>query len=231
MSLTVTSRLCGTVCILHCSGRIMAGQSALDLETALEQVGHASTCVILNLSQVTRMDSMGLGTLVRQTSRLNSCGGAVRLVAPQPFVAHVLVMTKLSDYFKTYPTEEEALEDFLRQHAPQSQEADSGHKVLVFDPSPDLGTFVRGVLAQHGFSVRTACSLRDAKVLLRVDDKVDYILIGPGTPHLPPQIAATELSALAPKAQALQLAPDFNTSNATESAESLLQMLGVSSPS
>jgi len=230
MSLTVTSRLCGTVCILHCSGRIMAGQDSLNLETALEQVGHSSTCVILNLNQVTRMDSMGLGTLVRETSRLNACGGAVRLVAPQPFVAHLLGITNLSGFFKTYATEEEALEAFLRQHTPQNVESYSGHKGLVFDPSPDIGAFVRGVLAQHGFYVRTACSLRDAKVLLRVDDNVDYILIGPGIPQLPPEKSAAELSALAPKAQTLQLGPDFNTSNATESAQTLLQMLGVRTP-
>ena len=227
MSLTVTSRLCGTVCILHCSGRIMAGQSALDLETALEKVGHASTCVILNLSQVTRMDSMGLGTLVRQTSRLNACGGAVRLVAPQPFVAHVLVITKLSGYFQTFPTEEEALEDFLRQHAPPNEETNIGRRVLVFDPSPDIGAFIRSMLDQHGFNIRTACSLRDAKVLLRVDDNVDYVLIGPGIPQLPPEKSSTELSALAPKAQTLQLGPDFNPSKATESTETLLQILGV----
>ncbi|MGC2163741.1 MAG: STAS domain-containing protein [Silvibacterium sp.] len=229
MSLTVTSRLCGTVCILHCEGRIMAGQASLDLETALEQVGHASTCVILNLSQVTRMDSMGLGMLVRQTSRLNACGGAVRLVAPQPFVAHLLVITKLSDYFQSYPTEEEALEDFLRQHEPQQADTNSGRRVLAFDPSPDIGAFVRSVLEPHGFNVRTACSLRDAKVLLRVDNNVDYILIGPGKPQLAPETAATELSEQAPKAQTLQLGPDFNPSNATKAAETLLQTLRVNS--
>ena len=52
--------------------------------------------------------------------------------------------------------------------------------------------------------------LRDAKILLRVDGNVDYILVGPCTPNLAPQAAASELSGMAPKAATLQLGADFS---------------------
>lgn len=228
MSLKVTSRFCGTVCILQCSGRIMAGQESLNLETELETVEQEFDCVILDLSEVTRMDSMGLGMLVRHAYRLNTRGGCIRLVAPQPFVAHLLGITKLSGFLQSYATEEEAIQSFLAQSRPPAAQAKNGRKLLVFDPSTDLCVFVRSMLVQHGFDVRTVCSLRDAKILLRVDSNVDYILVGPCTPQLAPQTVATELSGLAPKASTLQLGADFSAHRASEAAQLLLQMLGVS---
>ena len=227
MSLKVTSRFCGTVCILQCAGRIMAGQESMNLETALDTAGQEFDCVILDLSEVNRMDSMGLGMLVRHAYRLNTRGGAIRLVAPQPFVAHLLGITKLSGFLQSFPTEEEAVQSFLAQRPSPATGAKNGRRLLVFDPSADLCVFVRSMLVQHGFDVRTVCSLRDAKILLRVDGNVDYILVGPCTPNLAPQTAATELSGMAPKASTLQLGADFSARHASEAAEVLLQMLGV----
>ncbi|HWF66707.1 MAG TPA: hypothetical protein VN670_05355, partial [Acidobacteriaceae bacterium] len=121
----------------------------------------------------------------------------------------------------------EAIQSFLTQHRSPAAGTKNGRKLLVFDPSTDLCVFVRSMLVQHGFDVRTVCSLRDARILLRVDSNVDYILVGPCTPNLAPQTAATELSGLAPKASTLQLGADFSTRHASEAAEVLLQMLGV----
>lgn len=226
MSITLTSHFCGKVFIIHCAGRIMAGQEVLTLETALDQAQLEFARIVLNLSEVNRMDSTGLGLLVRHASRLNKRGGGIRLAAPQPFVAHLLNITKLSDFLESYPTEEDAIRAFLNQQSPQNIPEKRGLKVLVFDQSADLCVFVRTVLAQHGFDVTTACSFRDAKVLLRVD-QVDCILVGPGTPLLPCETVMRELVALAPNASSLQLSSDFRSHDAVEATEILLQMFGV----
>lgn len=230
MSLALTSRFCGNVYIIQCVGRITAGQEALTLETALDQAELEFCRIVLNLSETTRMDSMGLGLLVRHAYRLNKRGGTIRLAAPQPFVAHLLNITKLSGFLQSYPTEEEAIQSFLKQHPPHTAEEKRGLRILVFDQSADLCMFVRTVLAQHGFDVRTSCTFRDAKLLLRVDE-VDYILVGPGTPQLTSEAVAKELSALAPKASALQLSADFKSHDAVEATEALLHMFGVSGTS
>ncbi|MFZ0662456.1 MAG: anti-sigma factor antagonist [Acidobacteriaceae bacterium] len=226
MSLTVASRFCGNVYIIDCEGHITSGHATTILEEALDQAEQEFSCFVLNLSKVTRMDSMGLGLLVRHASRLGKRRGSIRLANPQPFVAHLLGITKLTDFLRSYPTEAEAVESFLGPCPPPSREAKSGPTLMVFDQSPDLCIFVRTVLEQHGFKVRTVCSLRDAKVLLCAD-KVDYILIGPCTPQLTSQMVAKELSSLAPKAAALQLSPDFISHNTTQATQTLLQMLGV----
>lgn len=228
MSLTLTSRTCGDVFIFDCVGRIMAGHEAMVLEEALEKAEQEHCCFVLNLSKVTRVDSMGLGLLVRHAYRLQSRRGAIRLAEVQPFVVQLIGITKLSNFLVCYPTEAAAIESFLGPCAPPAEKVGPGPTLLVFDQSPDLCTFVRSVLTQHGFRVKTVCSLRDARVLLCCDP-VDYILVGPCNAQLSAQAALKELASLAPKASALQLGPEFHANDAAHSAQMLLQIMGVES--
>lgn len=230
MSLTLKTRFCGNVFIIHCTGRILAGQETLSLETALKEAEHEFALFVLNLSGVTRMDSMGLGMLVRHASRLNKRGGSIRLAAPCPFVTHLLGITKLSGFLRSYPTEEEAIESFRTRSPLEQRETQSGIRLMVFDPSADLCAFVQSVLGPHGFDVKVTCSFRDAKTLLRVDE-VDCILVGSGSPQLSSEAAAKELNAVAPNASVLQLSADFKSRDAVHATETLLQMFGVNSPS
>lgn len=123
MSLSLESRFCGSVYVIQCAGRITAGHEEMMLESALNQAELEFARIVLNLSDVTRMDSMGLGLLVRHASRLHKRGGTIRLVAPQPFVAHLLGITNLSGFLQSYPTEDDAIQSFLKQHSPQSNSA------------------------------------------------------------------------------------------------------------
>ncbi len=229
MSLTLKTRFCGKVFIIQCDGRITMGQEALTLETALNEAEHEFALFVLNLSQVTRMDSMGLGLLVRHAYRLHKRGGTLRLAAPQPFIAHLLGITKLSGFLQSYPTEEEAIASFLTPRSPEQPQTGPGLRLMVFDPSADLCAFIRSVLVPRGFDVKITCSFRDAKTLLRLDE-VDCILVGPGTPQLSSEAALKELSTISPDATALQLSPDFKSRDAADATEALLQMFGVSTP-
>lgn len=228
MSLNLQSCFRGNVYIIRCAGRIMAGQETTNLEAALDMAEREFSSIVLNLGEVTRVDSMGLGLIVRHTARLNKRGGTIRLAAPQPFVTHLLNITKTSDFLKSFPTEEAAIESALTQPAPRQPEPAKHSKLLVFDPSADLCMFVHKILSQHGFDVRTVCSLQDAKILL-LADQVDYILVGPGTPQLPAEMAAGKLSTLAPKAAALQLPADFKARDAVDATQGLLQLFGIAS--
>ncbi|HEY5380659.1 MAG TPA: STAS domain-containing protein [Acidobacteriaceae bacterium] len=230
MPLALQSRFCGSVYVIQCAGRIVIGEEVIALEAALDHGAREFSRFVLDLSQVTRLDSMGLGLLVRHHTRLHKRGGDLRLAAPPDFVTTLLNLTKVSSVLHSYPTEEEAILSFLKQHAAQRSEEKRGIKLLMFDPSADLCAFVRTVLTQHGFDVRTTCSFRDAKILLKVDN-VDYILVGPGTPQLSSESVASELRAMAPTASALQLAADFKSRDALEASHTLLQMLGVNSAS
>jgi anti-anti-sigma factor len=227
MLLSLSSRFVGNVYIIQCAGRIVLGEEAKALEAALEGGGHEFSRFVLNISELNRLDSVGLGLMVRYAERMGKRGGGVRLAAPPPFVESLLNMTKLTGVLQSYPTEEEAILSFLKQGSGQEAQGRRGPRVLVVEESADLCVFVRTVLVQHGFDVKSTCSFRDAKILLQVDE-VEYILVGPGSPQLPSEIVLRSLTALAPKATALHLDADFKSRDAREATDALLQMFGTS---
>jgi anti-anti-sigma factor len=227
MLLSLNSRFVGNVYIIGCKGRVVLGDEVKALEAALEVGEREFTRFVVNLSEVSRLDSIAMGLLVRYAERMSKQGGGLRLGAPPPFFVTLLNMTKLSDLLQSYPTEEEAIVSFLKQRSPQEAEEGRGPRVLVVDESADLCVFVRTVLGQHGFDVKSTCSFRDAKILLEVDD-VEYIVVGPGTAQLPSETVVNTLTALAPKATAMRLAADFKIRDAREATNALLQMFGRS---
>lgn len=112
MPLSLQTRCSGEVHVIQCTGRIVLGEEIKSLEAALEESTRESARVVLNLAAVDRLDSMGLGLLVRYTQRLGIRGGGLRLAAPPASTTTLLNMTKLSDLLKSYPTEEAAIISF-----------------------------------------------------------------------------------------------------------------------
>jgi anti-anti-sigma factor len=223
MPLTLKSRFAGNIYIIHCAGRIVLGPESKALEAALETgVEHGFNQFILCLSEVERIDSIGMGLLVRFAERLRRRGGDIRLASPPPFLTKLLELTHLSNAVLTFPTEEDAILSFLRQPPPEDAQAILGPRVLFVDESSDLCVFVRTVLRQHGYDVRTANLVRDARMLLRVDG-TDYILAGPGTFQLPAEMVLSSLTPLAPKAVALRLGQNFKDLDAQEATDALLR--------
>ena len=66
--------------------------------------------LVVNLEQVTYMDSSGIGTLVEVFRRVNSYEGKLGLCGVGPRVRSLFEITKLDKFFKIYPTEAEALQ-------------------------------------------------------------------------------------------------------------------------
>jgi anti-sigma B factor antagonist len=225
MLLSLKSRFVGNVYVITCAGRVVLGEEVKALEALLETGEREFSRIVLNLSEVSRLDSIAMGLLVRYAERLGKRGGGLRLAGPPPFVTTLLTMTKLSTMLPGYPTEEDAILSFLKQGSGGEAKERSGPRVLVFDESADLCVFVRTVLSGHGYDVRPTCSFRDAKILLGVDG-VEYILVGPSTPRLSAETVVQSLTALSPKANVLQLAPDFKIRDAREATDELLQMFG-----
>jgi anti-anti-sigma factor len=230
MPLTLSTRHVGSVYVILCTGRIVYGEDERTLDAALDHAERTFSRIVLNLSGVTRLDSMGLGLLTRHASRLAKRGGAIHLAGSPQFVTTLLDLTKMSAIIRNFESEDEAIDAFL-EHAPTQESALwRGPRLLVFDPSADLCTFARTVLSQHGFSVRTTCSFGDAKLLLRVD-RADYILVGPCSAQLPSDAAARDFAAVAPQASILQLGSDFKSHDALEATKILLAMFDIGSAS
>ena len=225
MLLSLKSRFVGNVYVIACVGRVVLGEEVKALEAAFEAGEREFTRIVLNLAEVSRLDSIAMGLLVRYAERLSKRGGGLRLATPPAFVTNLLNMTKLNTILKSFPTEEEAILSFLKQGSGGEGQEKRGPRVLVFDESADLCVFVRTVLMGRGYDVRSTCSFRDAKILLGVDG-VDYIVVGPSTPQLSAETVLESLTALSPGAKPLQLAADFKIRDAREATDALAQMFG-----
>lgn len=225
MQLELESRVCGRVHVLECKGRIVGGPESHALEEALDHPTRRDLKqVVLHVGEVTRLDSTGLGLLVRYASMLQKRSGGLRLAAPPPFFAELLHMSRLESILQTFPAEEDAILSFLLPEAAARSTVSSGPAVLLIDQSSDFCNFAAAVLTQHGYAVKCASLVRDAKILLRVN-KPDVLLLGPSTLPAAAETITAALRAVAPKAEVVQLEADFKKRDAHHAAAALLQRM------
>jgi anti-sigma B factor antagonist len=65
--------------------------------------------IIINMTQVTYMDSSGFGTLLSATKRLRPLDGALYLTGCNDSIQRMFQITRLNTIFGVYATEDEAL--------------------------------------------------------------------------------------------------------------------------
>lgn len=65
--------------------------------------------LVMNLSNVSFIDSSGLGVILGRYKRLSQRGGRVSLVGAQPHVRRILALSGLLTVMKEYLSEEEAM--------------------------------------------------------------------------------------------------------------------------
>jgi anti-sigma B factor antagonist len=101
------------VIVLELSGPLQMGVECKRLELAFDELlRDKQTCVVLDLSKLTKLDSGGLGKLVSCFSRLKTAGGALRLVGTTGMIDGVLKLAHADRFLKAYPTAREAAESF-----------------------------------------------------------------------------------------------------------------------
>ena len=225
MSLSLECRPCGKVYVIRCVGRLVSGEETTTLQAAFNRASMEFRQVVLDIAELTRVDSTGMGLLVRFLSHSRTRGGDLRLAAPQPFVRTLLEMTKLSTVFRVYDSDEEAIVSFVKGPSPVSPAAkNSGPVVLFVDQSPDLCAFVRTFLERHGYDVLSTCRMRDARTLMTAS-RVDYIVLGPDNSQLPSDNVIDSLKLLAPQAVTVQLESGFELRDPERAGSELLQKM------
>ena len=228
MSLSLDSRHCGSVYVVRCAGRIIAGQESTLLEEALKRGLREFNRLVVNVSDVNYLDSSGMGLIVRFLWHARTRGGDLRLAGPAPFVTKLLDITKLSAVFNIYDDEETAIISFLKEGASTPAEStNTGPRVLFLDPSPDTCAFVRAVLTRHGYRVLSTGLMGDAKILLTASN-VDVIVLGPDCGALSSPNTVKVLQQLAPPAKTVVLEREFKSLAADEAGTALLERIQLS---
>ena len=88
----------GSTTIVHCHGQIVAGvgdQLYTDVHALLPQ----AKCIVIDMADVKRVDSLGLGTLVRIYVSARSAGTSVELTHLGKQIRELLGLTGLIDVF------------------------------------------------------------------------------------------------------------------------------------
>jgi len=111
--LKVSSREEKGVRVIDLNGKITIGKGDLILREAVDQsLKEGQSSILLNLGNVSYMDSAGIGELVACYKRVLERKGKMKLVNPAGRVQDLLALTKLDEYFDTFPTEQEALASY-----------------------------------------------------------------------------------------------------------------------
>jgi anti-sigma B factor antagonist len=98
----------GAWSVLSVTGEVDLATSP-ELQNALDTALEGSTEVVIDLSQVTFLDSTGLGVLVRAHRRAGEQGARLRLVVTESTVRRVIDVTGLAGVFSLYDSLETAI--------------------------------------------------------------------------------------------------------------------------
>jgi anti-sigma B factor antagonist len=118
MSVTVIIGEVGGVSIVELSGRIILGEESGALREAVKNLVVAGKKkIVLDMANVTYIDSAGLGALVAAHVSAKTEGASVSLCALGSKFHEVLQMTRLLTIFDVYDTRTEAIGSFAQKTA------------------------------------------------------------------------------------------------------------------
>ena len=113
--MTVSERTVDGVTILDVTDQVTRNDDADQIREKVKAVlAEGKRRVLMNLSQVSYMDSAGLGELVQAYSTVSKQGGALKLVSPTKRLKDLLVITKLATVFESHDDETVAVGSFKK---------------------------------------------------------------------------------------------------------------------
>ena len=115
MSMKVNNRQVDGVTVVDMSGRITLGEGSVVLrDTIRDLVGKGQKKILLNLGDVTYIDSSGIGELVSAFTSVRREGGELKLLNLTKKVHDLLQITKLYTVFDIKDDEATAIQSFTK---------------------------------------------------------------------------------------------------------------------
>ncbi len=115
MSAKITVRHSSGVAIVDVNGRITLGEGSVGLRDAvLKELAADHKELLLNLAEVTYMDSSGLGELTSAYTSVRNRGGEIKLLNLTKKVDGLMQITKLATIFDISDDENAAIASFKK---------------------------------------------------------------------------------------------------------------------
>jgi len=115
VSMKATIRKVDSVMVIDISGRITLGEGCAQLrELIRDQLSKGNKQILLNLADVTYIDSSGIGELVSAYTAVSNQGGQLKLLNLTKKVHDLLQITKLYTVFDIHDDEAKAIASFQK---------------------------------------------------------------------------------------------------------------------
>jgi anti-sigma B factor antagonist len=109
----VSARQRDGVTILDLKGKFTIGTGDVAIREAIQQsVAEGKTKILLNASEITTIDSSGIGELVAGFTTVTNRGGQLKLYKLPPKLEDILQVTQLITVFEVFEDEEQAIKSF-----------------------------------------------------------------------------------------------------------------------
>lgn len=113
MSAKLTSRQVGDVTVIDAGGRITLGEGSSAFRDIIrDMAAKGNKKLLLNLGEVSYIDSSGIGEMVSGFTTVTNNGGQLKLLGLSKRVKDLLQITKLYTVFEVYDDEAEAVRSF-----------------------------------------------------------------------------------------------------------------------
>jgi anti-anti-sigma factor len=174
VGLQVSIRKSGDVTILDLRGRstIDSGESELLGSHLQELVASGVRKLLLNLAELTQVDSSGISSIVATYVSLRDQGGDLRLLRPCGRVLEVFRVLRLLETIPSFEDEAQAVGSFRPQGAPTPQKS-----ALVVSSGGDIDELLMSVLITEGWDIQRVVDNQDALSLSR-EKPFDLIITG-----------------------------------------------------
>jgi anti-sigma B factor antagonist len=114
MPLEIAQREQEGIVIIDLKGHLTLGEGDFDFRSELDKlVGSGKSHVVLNLNDVSEIDTTGLGTLLFALARLRKAGGSLALVNLKPSHIKVLLEARIANVFEVFKTDQDAINSFF----------------------------------------------------------------------------------------------------------------------
>ncbi len=108
-----TTRQVDSITVIDVSGRITLGEGCTQLRQLIRDLlGKGSKNILVNLADVTYIDSSGIGELVSAFTAVSNQGGQLKLLNLTKKVHDLLQITKLYTVFDVHDDEAKAISSF-----------------------------------------------------------------------------------------------------------------------
>jgi anti-sigma B factor antagonist len=113
MSIKIHRREVNGVIVLDLNGRITTGEASVAMRDAIRgEINQGPKRILVNLAEVTYIDSAGLGELISAYTAVKNRGGDLKLLNLTKRVHDLMQITKLYTVFDFYDDEAKALAAF-----------------------------------------------------------------------------------------------------------------------